>query len=154
MAHLPQPVSKAFRQEQILKLIRSRPFHSQSELAEALRENGVETTQVTLSRDLKELALVKTPAGYAEMETAPASSSMQDLVHILQNFVRDIRRAQNLLVLKTDPGAAQTVAVTLDSEEWDELVGSLAGDDTVLLICEDDRHSRTVEKKLRELIAV
>lgn len=154
MAHLPQPVSKAFRQEQILKLVRSRPFYSQSDLAEALRENGVETTQVTLSRDLKELALVKTPAGYAEMETGPAPSSMQDLVHILQNFVRDIRRAQNLLVLKTDPGAAQTVAVTLDSEEWDELIGSLAGDDTVLLICEDDRHSRAVEDKLRELIAV
>lgn len=154
MAHLPQPVSKAFRQEQILKLVRSRPFYSQSELAEALRANGVETTQVTLSRDLKELALVKTPAGYAEMETGSASSSAQELVHILQNFVRDIRRAQNLLVLKTDPGAAQTVAVTLDSEEWEELVGSLAGDDTVLLICEDDRHSRAVEEKLRELIAV
>lgn len=154
MAHLPQPVSKAFRQEQILKLIRSRPVHSQSELAEALRRNGVETTQVTLSRDLKELALVKTPAGYAEMDTVTTTASGQDLIHILQDFVRDIRRAQNLLVLKTDPGAAQTVAVALDSEEWEELVGSLAGDDTVLLICEDDRHCLAVEQKLRELIAV
>lgn len=154
MAHLPQPVSKAFRQEQILKLIRGRAVHSQSELADALRRNGVETTQVTLSRDLKELGLVKTPAGYAEMETVSPAASVQELVHILHDFVRDIRRAQNMLVLKTDPGAAQTVAVTLDSEGWEELIGSLAGDDTVLLICEDNRHSQAVEQKLRELIAV
>jgi len=144
-------VSKAYRQEQILKIVRSRAVHSQAALAAALRQAGLETTQVTLSRDLKDLGLVKTPAGYAIMDAEPAST-VPELNRVLEEFVRDVRRAQNLLVLKTEPGAAQTVAVALDHEGWSELVGSIGGDDTVLLICETERLAGAVERRLRDLI--
>lgn len=150
-------MSKAFRHEQILKLVRARPLHSQAELAGALRRAGLAATQVTLSRDLKELGLVKTPAGYAPLEAAAEPSAAADahageLARILREFVRDLRPAQNLLLLKTDPGAAARVAVALDAAAWTELAGSLAGDDTVLLVCEDLRRRLALERRLRELL--
>jgi transcriptional regulator of arginine metabolism len=148
-------VSKTFRQEQILKLIRSRPVHSQQELADALHRAGVDATQVTLSRDLKELGLVKTAAGYVEIDHAPGAPAapVPEIGHILRDFVRDVRRAQNLLVIKTDAGAAQTVGASIDNENWDELVGSLAGDDTVLLICEDSHQCGALERRLKSLLS-
>lgn len=148
-------MSKAFRQEQILKLVRARPVRSQTELAAALRRAGVEATQVTLSRDLKELGLVKTPAGYAGMESAAAATEepAPELEHIAREFVRDLRPAQNLLVVRTEAGAAPTVAAALDRAEWAELAGSLAGDDTVLVICANPRLRFTVERRLRALLA-
>lgn len=147
-------MSKAYRQEQIRKLVSTRPVHSQTELAAALRRAGVDATQVTLSRDLKELGLVKTPAGYAGLETAPEPAAPTgELGHIAREFVRDLRPAQNLLVLKTDAGAAPTVAAALDRAGWAEVAGSLAGDDTVLVVCADPRLRQSVERRLRALLA-
>jgi transcriptional regulator of arginine metabolism len=157
-------VSKTFRHEQIRKLLRARPLRSQAELALALHRAGVETTQVTLSRDLKELGLVKTPAGYVGLggveAVAPAgetgagtTAAISHSEHILAEFVRDLRRAGNLLVVKTAAGAAATVGAALDAAGWPELAGSLAGDDTVLVICEDARRRGLVERRLREALA-
>lgn len=148
-------VSKSYRQEQILKLVRARPIHSQLELAQALRRAGVATTQVTLSRDLKELGLVKAPAGYAPLEVPPAGGGdvAHDVAHIVREFVRDVRPAQNLLVVKTAPGAAPSVGAALDAAGWPELAGSLAGDDTVLLICATQRQRHQIAQRLRGWLA-
>jgi len=148
-------MSKAYRHEQILKLVRSRPLHSQAELAAALRRTGTETTQVTLSRDLKELGLVKTPQGYAGLEAARAGAAPEpasELEHIVREFARDLRPAQNLLVVRTAPGAAPTVAAAVDAAGWSEVAGSLAGDDAVLLVCENPRQRFLVERRLRDLL--
>lgn len=146
-------MSKIFRHEQIRKLIRSRPVRSQVELAAALRRSGVTATQVTLSRDLKELGLVKARGGYVPIEAAPAAEAAHDVARMVREFVRDLRPAQNLLVVKTEPGSAPTVAAALDAEGWREVAGSLAGDDTVLVVCEDGRRRRLVEQRIRGWLA-
>jgi len=151
-------VAKNFRQEQILKLIAGRPLHSQTELASALRRAGVAATQVTLSRDLKELGVVKTGAGYAVLTAtsaaagAAATGAPTELGHILREFGRDLRPAQNLLVVKTAAGAAPTVAAALDRANLREVAGSLAGDDTVLLVFANPRLRLNVEQRLRQLL--
>ncbi|HZT72455.1 MAG TPA: ArgR family transcriptional regulator [Terriglobales bacterium] len=147
-------MSKAYRQQQILNLVRSRPIRSQGELAMALRRAGLPATQVTLSRDLKELGLVKTPEGYAPRPAAAAPPApASETARVLREFVRDVRPAQNLLALRTDPGAAPRVGAALDAEGWSELVASLAGDDTVLLVCADAARRAVLERRLRRLLA-
>jgi transcriptional regulator of arginine metabolism len=138
-------MNKNYRQGQILKLIRSNAISTQEDLAVELKKVGVHTTQVTLSRDMRELGLVKTPDGYRQL--APQSSG-PDLATILAEFLQDVRVAQNLLVLKTQPGHASTLAIALDHEEWDEVVGTLAGDDTVLVIAPDKETAATLQGKL------
>ena len=106
-------MNKSFRQGQILKLIRSRSLHTQEELARALRAIGIPATQVTLSRDIRELGLVKTADGYAQVGSEPGPAPA-DVATLLREHVVDIRLAQNLLVLRTPPGHANSVAVALD----------------------------------------
>lgn len=148
-------MSRSFRQEQILKLVRAQPIHSQGELAQALRRQGLATSQVTLSRDMRDLGLLKTPQGYSEAMPAPPAQprATGDLGHVLREFGRDLRQAQQLAVLKTEPGAAATVAAALDAAVWMEVAGSLAGDDTVLLICGTTAEARQVMRRLRELMS-
>ena len=138
-------MSKSYRHGQILKLIRSKAVHTQDELARELKKQGIAATQVTLSRDLRELRLAKTADGYREMETDEAGPQFRLLA---AEFLQDIRAAQNLVVLKTAPGHANSVAVALDAEEWPEIVGTIAGDDTILVIAPDNETAAAVEKKL------
>jgi transcriptional regulator of arginine metabolism len=142
-------MTKAYRQGQILRLIRSRAIHTQEELAQALRRTGIRATQVTLSRDIRELGLVKTPQGYRQLAPSPAGPSLAQLA---AEFLRDVRTAKNLVVLKTSPGHANTVAVALDREEWPEIVGTVAGDDTILVVAPDARMARTVRNKILQLM--
>ncbi len=150
-------MSKAYRQEQIRKLARGHAFRSQAELVRALRRAGLPATQVTLSRDLKELGLVKTPEGYALLADggpAPAAPLAElALARIAGEFVRDLRPAQNLLVVKTDPGAAPRVGAALDATGWPGLAGTLAGDDTVLVIAPDNAACAALRRRLRQLLA-
>jgi transcriptional regulator of arginine metabolism len=140
-------VNKAYRQGQIIKLIRSRPIHTQDDLAHELEGvYGIHTTQVTLSRDMRELGLVKTPEGYRQV----AASTGPDIATIASEFLWDLRSAQNLLVLRTSPAHASSLAVALDQAEWPEVVGTIAGDDTVLVIAPD---KRTAEKLRDRLLA-
>lgn len=128
-------MSKSYRHGQILKLIRSRNVRTQEELARELTQAGIPATQVTLSRDIRELRLVKTQEGYREMLPEEAGPSFETLA---AEFLQDVRAAQNLVVLRTAPGHANSVAVSLDSEEWPEVVGTIAGDDTILVIAPDN----------------
>jgi transcriptional regulator of arginine metabolism len=129
-------MNKSFRQGQIRKLIRSRQIHTQDELATELRHVGVPATQVTLSRDIRELGLVKTGAGYVEPGDA-APIVRTDVATAVRDTVLDIRVAQNLLVLRTPPAHANLVASALDQAEWPEVTGTVAGDDTVLVVTPD-----------------
>ena len=142
-------MTKSFRHGQILKLVRARAISTQDELARALKETGIAATQVTLSRDIHELRLVKTPAGYRELEhDAPGPR----FAALAGEFLRDVRLAQNQVVLKTAPGHANSVAVALDAEQWSEIAGTIAGDDTILVICPDSHTARTVHSRLIRLL--
>ena len=140
---------KSYRHGQILKLIRSRNISTQEELARALRGQGIDATQVTLSRDLRELGLVKTAEGYRQMERDTPNAQLATLAG---EFLQDVRLAQNQVVLKTAPGHASSVAVALDDEEWPEVVGTIAGDDTILIICKDSGTAGEVRAKLLGLL--
>jgi transcriptional regulator of arginine metabolism len=142
-------MSKNYRQGQILKLIRGKRILTQDELAEELRAQGISATQVTLSRDIRDLRLVKTREGYQEM--APEEKG-PEFPLLAAEFVLDVRTAQNLVVLRTAPGHANSVAVALDQEEWPEVVGTIAGDDTILVIAPDRETAEIVQEKLMAIL--
>lgn len=142
-------MSKSFRQGQILKLIRSKRISTQEELANELRALGIAATQVTLSRDLRDLRLAKTRDGYREMGSEEAGPQFEMLA---TEFLNDVRCAQNLVVLRTSPGHANSVAVALDNEEWPEIVGTIAGDDTILVVAPDTETAAKVAEKLRGIL--
>jgi len=142
-------MTKAYRQGQILKLIRNKRISTQEELAQELKAQDIAATQVTLSRDIRDLRLVKTRDGYREMapeETGPAFALLAT------EFLKDVLRAQNLVVLKTSPGHANSVAVALDNEGWPDVVGTIAGDDTILVITPDTPTGEAIQEKLLNLV--
>jgi transcriptional regulator of arginine metabolism len=143
-------MNKSYRQGQILKVIGRQQVHTQDELARELMKVGLQTTQVTLSRDIRELGLAKTAGGYQRFAgEAPAFGP--DLATIAGEFLTDARVAQNLLVLRTSPGNASSLASSLDRESWEEVIGTLAGDDTVLVITGDNEQAVTVRDRLLSL---
>jgi transcriptional regulator of arginine metabolism len=137
-------VNKTYRQGQILRLIRTRRIHTQEQLANELSEQGIATTQVTLSRDMRELGLVKTPEGYRQVDV-PAGPGIETMA---AEFLWDAVAAQNLLVLKTAPGHANSLAISIDQEDWPEVVGTIAGDDTILVVCPDSATATQLQKRL------
>jgi len=143
-------MNKSYRQGQIVKLVRSRSLRTQDELARALRAVGVRANQVTLSRDIRDLGLVKTAEGYAQpAEAAPAGP---DLATVLREFLLDVRTAQNQLVLITPPAHASSVAEALDQAAWPEIVGTIAGDNTVLVIAPTGKKAGTLREKLMRFL--
>ena len=147
-------VPKALRHRRILDLIVREPVLTQEELVDRLGRAGLHVTQATLSRDIKELGLVKTPEGYAtQAELAgDAAPGAPPLSHLLREFVVEVTEAQNLLVIRTTAGSAQPVAAALDAERWPELLGTLAGDDTILVVAASVKQSRELGKRIRELM--
>jgi len=138
-------VNKTFRQGQILRLIKARRIVTQERLAEELANLGIDATQVTLSRDIRELGLVKTAEGYRPGE---AASTGRPISSVISDFMLEARAAQNLLVLRTLPGHANSLAIALDREDWPQVVGTIAGDDTVLVIAPDTSTAGALKKKL------
>jgi transcriptional regulator of arginine metabolism len=147
-------MSKAARQKAILELLHRGRVESQEELQGVLAKRGFEAGQATLSRDIRELGLIKTPDGYASARNAivvePVLPSVSRLV---REFVVDIRLAQNLIVLKTSVGSAQPVAAAVDAEDWPEVVGTLAGDDTILVISPDNRTAQQLVRRIQGMLA-
>src|SRR5271168_5327047 len=115
-------MNKSYRHGQILKLIRSRRLHTQAELAKELRAMNISATQVMLSRDIRELGLVKTSQGYAQ--AVKAAPSGPTVASVAREFLLDVRMAQNLLVLRTPPATANVLASALDREDWPEVTGT------------------------------
>ncbi len=146
-------VQKRFRQGQILKLIRREAVSSQDDLRRRLAHVNVRVTQATLSRDVRDLKLVKTAAGYKPLSAvAEEAAALPPLARALREFLLDLRPAANLLVLKTPPSGAQPLAAAVDAERFEEVVGTIAGDDTVLIITPSRTARVTVQKKMEELL--
>lgn len=143
-------MNKSFRQGQILKTIRAREIYTQEELARELGALGIQTTQVTLSRDMRELGLVKTVEGYRQLSTEPNGPHLKDVAN---EYLQDIRVAQNLVVLRTSPGNANTLAVSIDREEGPDVVGTIAGDDTVLVITNDNEAADGFRKRIIAMLS-
>lgn len=143
-------MNKVFRQGQVLRVIRAKNIFTQDELARELAEVGIQTTQVTLSRDMRELGLVKTPDGYRQIT---AENTGTGLANAAEEYLQDVRVAQNLVVLKTPPGSASSLAVAIDDAEFPEVVGTVAGDDTVLVIAEDNAAAAEFRNRMLELIS-
>jgi transcriptional regulator of arginine metabolism len=147
------PEQKSFRQGQILKLIAAEPIANQEQLRRQLAALGLTVTQATLSRDLRELGLVKTANGYKPLGSSGEPSSRPNLARTLRENLRDVLPAQNLLVLKTPPGGAQSVAAAVDRERWPEVLGTIGGDDTVLVITESVDTSRALQTRIEGILA-
>jgi transcriptional regulator of arginine metabolism len=147
-------VTKTYRQAQILRLIRAQPVRTQEELSAALAKVGVEVTQVTLSRDIRELGLVKGPDGYHEgaERAAQAEDGKSPLRRAVEEFMREVKTAQNLLIIKTTRGTAAPLADAIDRENWPEIVGTLAGEDTVFAAAPDARRAQQAKEKLLALL--
>ena len=138
-------MNKAYRQGQILKLIHTKRVQTQEELENELSALGIASTQATLSRDIRELGLAKTSEGYRQIEPEARGP---DLGAILSGFLHDVRIAQNLLVLKASAGHASSLAVAIDQAEWPEVVGTIAGEATVLVIAPDNATAQTLKERL------
>jgi len=144
------------RQGAILELVKRGPLPSQDDLRRELGKRGYQVTQATLSRDIRKLGLVKMPQGYTLPEQAGnghGPSLPRGLERLFRDFVRDVRRAQNLLVVKTAIGSAQPVAVAWDAEAWPEIVGTVAGDDTILVISPSNKVAAKLAARLRGMLA-
>jgi len=143
-------MNKSFRQGQILRIIRNKEVHTQEELARELASVNIQTTQVTLSRDIRDLGLVKTAEGYRALSIEETGPKLADVV---SEYMQDIRIAQNLVVVRTSPGNANSLAVAIDKEELPEVVGTVAGDDTILVITPDSPTAALFRDKLLALIS-
>lgn len=143
---------KTFRQGQILKLVADAAIANQDELRRRLGHLGLRVTQATLSRDLRELRLVKSAQGYQLPAATDEAAALPPLARALREFLLDLRPAQNLLVLKTPPGGAQPLAAAVDAERWKEVAGTLAGDDTVLVIATSPAARAAIQKRMEALL--
>jgi transcriptional regulator of arginine metabolism len=145
-------MSKAARHKAILDLLDEGPVGSQDSLQQQLERKGIDVGQATLSRDIHELNLVKGADGYRRAgERVGSDSVLPSVMHLARQFVVEIRQAQNLLVVKTTVGSAQPVAAALDASHWPEVLGTIAGDDTVLVIATDKKKALALAKRIREL---
>jgi transcriptional regulator of arginine metabolism len=148
-------LSKQDRHSAIRHLVTIEAIASQDELRRKLVRRGFDVTQATLSRDIHELQLYKGPNGYA-MPNGNGHAEAEDdelaVGEVLSSFGLGVRQAQNQLVLRTTNGAAQPVALAIDHEQWSDVVGTLAGDDTVLIICPDPRRASAMREKLERMI--
>ncbi len=148
---------KSKRQQAILDIIATAEVETQEQLLERLRAQGIETTQATISRDIKQLHLVKelTAGGvykYAVSRQRAAAGIAGRLQTIFRQGVTSFDMAKNIVVLKTMPGLANAAAAALDGMDLPELVGSLAGDDTVLLVMRTDAAAEEFCQQIREML--
>jgi transcriptional regulator of arginine metabolism len=143
---------KARRQGIIVELVEREPVHSQEELRRRLRHRGFDATQATISRDIKELGLVKRAADGAYQRgpegTSNPDSARSALERAASEFLRHAARVQQLVVLRTGRGQAQALAEALDRAQLAEAVGTIAGDDTILIIARDSRRAAALIKRL------
>ncbi len=146
-------MNKTLRQRAILEVLGQGTVESQEDLQRALRKRGFKVGQATLSRDIRDLNLSKTAAGYALPQGEGVTSlALPPVQRLVREFVLDVRPAQNLLVVKTIIGSAQPVAAALDEQEWEEVLGTIAGDDAILIVCPDKDAARKVAARIEEML--
>ena len=148
---------KNVRQSEILEIVRSKDIDTQEQLLEELKARGFTTTQATISRDIKELRLVKELTGsggyrYALSERKTASTSDTRLRNIFKEGVVSVDVAQNIVVVRTMPGLASAACSALDNMEIEGVVGTLAGDDTGILIMRDNSLAQQFSSEVHKLL--
>jgi transcriptional regulator of arginine metabolism len=156
---------KTLRHNAIRELVTHAQVASQDELRRKLRRRGFAVTQATLSRDIHELRLSKGPSGYTSSSgsrsngsgASGSSQAVEDnsppsVAEMIESFGLRVKQAMNQVVVGTVMGGAQPFAAALDYEAWPEVVGTVAGDDTVLVICPDIRRATEVESRLRTML--
>jgi transcriptional regulator of arginine metabolism len=147
-------MDKHYRRTQILELLRREQVATQGELRRKLMGRGIHVTQATVSRDIEELGLVKAREGYRVPEALEAASPPQPTLPVLlKEFMREAKPAANLVVVRTHPGNAHSVAVALDASAWPEIVGTVAGDDTILIATPGPTEAARVTRKILALVA-
>ena len=150
--------SKEYRQRKIVELVEKRFISTQAEIAEYLaREEGIEVTQATVSRDVNELRLVRLPAGnglhhYRATPMAAQEDVLGELGQRFRMFARSVDRGGNVIVISTDEGHASGVAFVLDKLEREEIVGTLAGQDTILVIARSEELAIELQAEFEELL--
>jgi len=149
----PRLASREERRARIAELVRSRQVHSQSELAELLGKSGIAVNQATLSRDLRDMGLLKGRGGYELPTAIPAAEADASLALYVavHGWMSSAVAAGNQVVVKTPVGAAGPLAVALDRAGWPEVLGTIGGDDTILLIARSPAAARSVVRTLNEL---
>ena len=135
-------------------MIASEPISSQDELRRRLRQMKLRVTQATLSRDIADLKLVKTADGYKPLKPSheDGGQALAPLARAVREYLLDVRPADNLLVLKTPPGGAQPLAASVDGERFREVAGTIAGDDTVLVITPSRAARTAVQQRLENML--
>ena len=147
---------KTIRQMAIVDIIAKQDVETQEELAEALRARGIQVTQATVSRDIKELRLLKvlTPSGSYKYATADKAENglSERFIRMLAESLLSVAASNNLIVVKTLSGSANVAAEALDSLHWPEILGTLAGDNTILLIIRSEAEAPDVVRRIQEMI--
>jgi transcriptional regulator of arginine metabolism len=145
-------MNKTLRQRAVLDVLKHGSIASQEDLQRLLRKRGFKVGQATLSRDIRDLNLSKTSHGYSFPQGDGAGLALPPVSRLVREFVLDVRCAQNLLVIKTIVGSAQPVAAALDETDWTEVVGTIAGDDTILIVCPDKDEARKLAGRVEEML--
>jgi transcriptional regulator of arginine metabolism len=149
--------SKEQRHRAIQEVISSESISTQAELVDRLRARGYDVTQATVSRDINELRLVRVPLGrgkhkYALAQLELAEDVMDELRRIFQTFVHDVDRGENVVVLKTTDGHATGIALLMDRLRRDDIVGTLAGEDTIMVVGRTVDDAKALQEELEELL--
>ncbi len=152
-----EAVSKEQRQKRIQDIIARENVATQSELVEWLHKEGVEVTQATVSRDINDLRLVRLPIGrgrhrYSLAQVRSNEKLHSELAQIFENFVQDIDRGENVLVIRTAEGHASGVALLLDRLRRDDIVGTLAGEDTIFVVARSVAEGELLLEELHALM--
>ena len=140
------------RQSRIIKIVKSMPVHTHEELIEILKNDGFKVTQATVSRDIKELGLIKVPSSdgtsvYSVPETAKENTAAR--VEMVSESIKQVTAAMHTIVINTYPGMASAVAAALDSSLKADTLGSIAGDDTVLVVTHSPENALELERKIK-----
>jgi transcriptional regulator of arginine metabolism len=147
---------KVARHAKILELIENNEIETQEELAERLKDCGYNITQATVSRDIKELKLIKTlseSGKYRYTTIKPQDSEFADRhVKVFSDIVLSTDYASNIIVMKTIPGAAQAAAAAIDALNWNDVVGTIAGDDTIFVVVRNEHRATEIVDKVKKLI--
>ena len=148
---------KGQRHIKIREIISQRDIETQDELVDELRSAGFQVTQATVSRDIKELLLIKVPTddgGYKySLPTDQRYNPMQKLKRVLMDNFVQIDYSGNLVVMKCMPGTANSVAALIDNIEWPQVMGTISGDDTILIICRESEDSGRVVSQIMGYIS-
>jgi transcriptional regulator of arginine metabolism len=144
---------KARRQSAIRDVVQHEPVRSQEQLRQRLAVLGFRVTQATLSRDIKDLGLVKrsVDGAYQSADESPAPAALGALAKAFTEYLLSVEAAQQLVVVKTGPGQAQLLGLAIDRSRLPDVVGTVAGDDTVLVIGRNPKGARAIVRQLNEL---